>query len=71
MWKREEIEGILMGKPFIFERKLRSSGGTTSLIIPPDIVKNLNWKVGCDLSIEAYIDEEKIVIKRKTKGSSN
>ena len=59
-----------MGKPFVFERKLRASGGTLSLIIPPVIAKNLGWKVGCDLTIEAYVDEEKVVVRKKGKTQS-
>jgi len=55
-------------RPFIFERKLRTSGGTAAVSIPPNIVKNIGWKLGDDLILEVYLQTRMIIVRQKKKG---
>jgi len=55
-------------RPFIFERKLRTSGGTAAVSIPPNIVKNIGWELGDDLILEVYLQTRMIIVRQKKKG---
>jgi len=53
------------GRPFLFKRKIRTSGGASAITIPPEIMTNLGWKLGDELDLEVYL-EEGIAILRRT-----
>jgi len=48
-----------------FIRKIRESGGSAAIVIPPEILKALGWLLGDE--IELHIEDGKLIIE-KSKG---
>ncbi len=46
-----------------FERKIRSSGRSAVIVIPPDIMRSLNWDIGDEVMIS--VTSEKAVLIEK------
>jgi antitoxin component of MazEF toxin-antitoxin module len=45
-----------------FRRTIRKSGGSAAIVIPPEVLNALDWKIG-DV-VEVYAEEQKIVVKK-------
>jgi len=48
-----------------FRRKIRQSGGSSAIVIPPEILEHLDWKIGDQ--IEIYTDNGRIIIEKSQK----
>ena len=44
-------------------RTLRTSGGSTVLTVPPEILDILDWEDGDDLELEADYEDGKIIVE--------
>jgi antitoxin component of MazEF toxin-antitoxin module len=45
-----------------FKRTIRKSGGSAAIVIPPEVLSALEWKIG-DI-VEVYAEEQKIIVKK-------
>jgi len=45
-----------------FKRIIRKSGGSAAIVIPPEVLNALEWKIG-DI-VEVYAEEQKIIVKK-------
>ncbi len=45
-----------------FNRKIRQSGGSAAIAVPPELLNALNWKIGDEIVV--YADEQKLIIKK-------
>lgn len=45
-----------------FKRRIRQSGGSAAIVIPPEILRALKWKLG-DI-VELYSEDQKLVVKK-------
>jgi len=50
-------------EPVKFKRRIRKSGGSAAVVIPPELLNALKWKIGDEVLI--YIENGKLVIVRK------
>jgi len=48
-----------------FRRKVRRSGGSAAVVIPPEILEALRWKIGDTVII--YIEGSRLIIEREKK----
>jgi len=51
-----------------FRRTIRKSGGSAAIVIPPEVLNALEWKIG-DI-VEVYAEEQKIVVKKPSIATS-
>ena len=49
-------------EPIKFRRKIRKSGGSAAIVIPPEILDALKWKVGDE--VEIYAENQKIIVSK-------
>jgi AbrB family looped-hinge helix DNA binding protein len=47
-----------------FKRVIRKSGGSAAIVVPPEILEALNWKIGD--KVEVYTENGDVVVKKLT-----
>jgi antitoxin component of MazEF toxin-antitoxin module len=45
-----------------FKRRIRKSGGSAAIAIPPELLNALNWKIGD--AIELHAQEQELIVKK-------
>jgi antitoxin component of MazEF toxin-antitoxin module len=46
-----------------FRRKIRRSGGSAAVVIPPEVLEALGWRIGDTVTI--YIEGSRLAIERQ------
>lgn len=53
----------------IFKRKIRKSGGSASIAIPPEVLEALQWKIGD--AIELFPTGQEMIIRKSVVSKIN